>query len=109
MLPSNLNLITGNTVGYNNNILLSNTDVKIVSNKVINKADSHHKKLSVTPPESVRLPGAAHLMKNSDKPIKVADKQKKFAEKNNDEKLAIALLILRAGLIPDHLWYLLTP
>ena len=37
MLPSNLNLSIGNTKGYNNKILVSNTDIKVGSNRVINK------------------------------------------------------------------------
>ena len=48
MLPSNLNLNIGKTEGYNNKILVSNTDMKIGSNKDINK---DHKKLPVTPPD----------------------------------------------------------
>ena len=48
MLPSNLNLSIGKTKGYNNKILVSNTDMKIGSNKDINK---DHKKLPVTPPD----------------------------------------------------------
>ena len=42
MLPSDLNLSMGKTKGYNNKILVSNTDMKIGSNKDINK---DHKKL----------------------------------------------------------------
>ena len=42
MLPSELNLSMGKTRGYNNKILVSNTDMKIGSNKDINK---NHKKL----------------------------------------------------------------
>ena len=41
MLPSNLNLSIGKTKGYNNKILVSNTDMKIVSNRNINR---DHKK-----------------------------------------------------------------
>ena len=37
MLPSNLNLSIGKTKGYNNKILGSNTDMKIGSNRDINK------------------------------------------------------------------------
>ena len=48
MLPSNLNLSMGKTKGYNNKILVSNTDMKIGSTKHINK---DHKKLPVTPPD----------------------------------------------------------
>ena len=45
MLPSDLNLSLGKTKGHNNKILVSNKDMKIGSNKDINK------KLSVTPPD----------------------------------------------------------
>ena len=48
MLPNNLNLNIRKTKGYNNKILVSNTDMKIASNRDINK---DHKKLSVTPPD----------------------------------------------------------
>ena len=51
MLPSNLNLNIGKTVGYNNKILVSNTDMKIGSNKHINK---DHKKLPMTPSEPAK-------------------------------------------------------
>ena len=47
MLPSNLNLSIGKTKGYNNKILVSNTGMKIGSNRDINK---DRKKLPVTPP-----------------------------------------------------------
>ena len=46
MLPSNLNLSIGKTKGYNNKILVSNTGMKIGSNRHINR---HHKKM--TPPD----------------------------------------------------------
>ena len=46
MLPSNLNIIIGKTKGYNNKILVSNTSMKIGSNRDINR---DHKKL--TPPD----------------------------------------------------------
>ena len=48
MLRNSLNLNIGKTKGYNNKILVSNTDMKIGSNKDINK---DHKKLPVTPPD----------------------------------------------------------
>ena len=37
MLPSNLNLSIGKTKGYNNKILVSNTDMKIGSKRDINR------------------------------------------------------------------------
>ena len=43
MLPSNLNLNIGQTKGYNNKILVSNTDMKKGSNRDINR---DHKKLT---------------------------------------------------------------
>ena len=46
MFPSNLNLNIGKTKGCNNKILVSNTGMKIGSNRDINK---DHKKLLVTP------------------------------------------------------------
>ena len=46
MLPSDLNLSMRKAKGYNNKILVSNTDMKIGSNRDINK---HYKKLPVTP------------------------------------------------------------
>ena len=70
MLPSDLNLNIGKTKGYNNKILVSNTGMKIGSNRDINK---DHKKL--TPPESSKAEGVAHaaskmhLMKSMDKPV----------------------------------------
>ena len=42
MLPNNLNLSIGKTKGYNNKILVSNTDMKIGSNRDINR---DHKKI----------------------------------------------------------------
>ena len=64
MLPSNLTLGTGKTVGYNNNILVSITGMKIVPNRHINK---DHKKLTMTPPEPGKADGIAIKM---NKPIK---------------------------------------
>ena len=47
MLPSNLNLPIRKKEGYNNKILVSNTGMRIGSNKDIN---SHHKKFLVAKP-----------------------------------------------------------
>ena len=91
MLPSNLNLSIGKTKGYNNKILVSNTDMKIGSNKDINK---DHKKLPVTPPgddmPKIVIPVVRH------------DNPKMLTEKHNDEKLVITLLIVGTGLIAYH-------
>ena len=88
MPPSNLNLKIGKTKGYNNKILVSNTDMKIGSNRDINK---DHKKLPVTLPvmPKVVIPAVRHDLKM-------------LTEKHNDEKLAITLLIVRDGLIAYH-------
>ena len=88
MLPSDLNLSMGKTKGYNNKVLVSNTDMKIGSNRDM---DRDHKKLPVTLPDNdipkIAIPAVRH------------DNPKMFTEKRNDEKLAITLLIVRAGLI----------
>ena len=78
MLPSNLNLSIGKTKGYNNKILVSNTDMKIGSNRDINR---DHKKL--TPPDvpqKIVIPAAQHDPRHS---------LKMLAEKHNDEKLTL--------------------
>ena len=91
MLPSDLNLSVGKTNGYNKKILVSNTDMKIGSNRDINK---DHKKLH--PPDEdvpkIVLPAARY------------DNPKMLTEKHNDEKLAITHLIVGSGLIAYHFW-----
>ena len=47
MLPRNLNLAIGKKEGYNNKVLVSNTGIKIGSNKDINR---DHKKFPVVKP-----------------------------------------------------------
>ena len=91
MLPSDLNLDIGKTKGYNNKILVSNTDMKIGSNKDISK---DHKKL---PPPDDDLPKIVITAVRHDNP-------KMLNEKHNDEKLAITLLIVGGGLIAYHFW-----
>ena len=59
MRPSNLNLSIGKTKGYNNKILVSNTGMKIGSNRDINKV---HKKLLSDVPKIV-IPTARHDLK----------------------------------------------
>ena len=88
MLPSDLNLNIGKTKGYNNKILVSNRDMKISSNRDINK---DHKKLPPPEPKIV-IPAVRH------------DKPKMLNKKHNDEKQAITLLIVGAGLIAYHFW-----
>ena len=90
ILPSNLNLNIGKKKGYNNKFLVSNTDMKIGSNRDVNK---DHKKLPVTLPNvsKIVIPAARHDLKM-------------LTEKHNDEKLAITFLIVGAGLIAYHFW-----
>ena len=90
MLPSNLNLKTGKTKGYNNKILVSNTVMKTGSNRDMNK---DHKKLPVTPPDVPKI--VIHSVRHD---------LKMFTEKHNDEKLAITFLIVGGGLIVYHFW-----
>ena len=99
MLPSDLNLNIGKTKGYNNKILVSNTDMKIGSNRDINK---DHKKLPVTPPDEPK-PVISAVQHN---PVGVTKLHnlKMPTEKHSDEKLAITLLIVGAGLIAYHFW-----
>ena len=85
MLPSNLNLNIGKTKEYNNKILVSNTGMKIGSNRDINR---DHKKLLPNVPKMV---------------IPVVQRDlKMLTEKHNDENLAIKFLIMEAGLIAYH-------
>ena len=123
MLPSNLKLNIQKTVGYNRKKkIISNTSMKIEPKTDINKVVVYHEILPATPPESGWAQGAAHdapkihLMKSTDKPIKdhqaaqheqtilFTDNQKMLAKMHNDEKLAITLLIMGAGLIAYHFW-----
>ena len=92
MLPSDLNLSMGKTKGYNNKILVSNTDMRIASNRDINK---DHKKLPVTPPDDY-IPKTVI-------PVVLHDNPKMLTEKHN-EKLVIRHLIVGAGLIAHHSW-----
>ena len=85
MLPSNLNLNLGKKKRYNNKILVSNTDMKIGSNRDINK-------------DHIELP--ADELKTVISTVQ--HDQKMLAEKHNDEKLAITFLILGDGLIAYH-------
>ena len=84
MLPSDSNFHLRKTKRYNNKISVSNKDLKFGANRNINK-----KKLPMTPPDApkVVIPTAQH------------DNLKMLTEKHKDEKLAITLSIVRAGLI----------
>ena len=96
MLPSNLNLSIGKTKGYNNKILVSNTGMKIASNRDINK---DRKKMPVVKPDvlpkKIVIPVVQH-----DSPHNI----KMLTEKHNDEKLAVTILIAGAGLLVYHFW-----
>ena len=101
MLPSYLNLSIGKTKGYNNKILVSNTGMKIGSNRDINE---DHKKLLVTPPDNtpkIVIPAAQHDPVGATRPHNL----KMLTEKHNDEKLTITILIVGAGFIAYHFWY----
>ena len=97
MLPSNLNLNIGQPKGYNNKILVSNTDMKIGSDRDINR---DHKKL--TPPDvpNTVIPAARHDPVGTT----ILHNLKMLTEKHNDEKLAITILIVGVGLIAYHFW-----
>ena len=101
MLPSNLNLNNEKTKGCNNKILVSDTEAKIGSNRVIYM---DHKKLTVTPPlpdvPKTVIPVVRH------DPVGVANLHnlKMLIEKHNDEKLAVTLLIVGGGLIAYRFW-----
>ena len=83
MLPSNLNLRIRKTKGYNNKILVSDTDKKIGSNGDINK---DHKKLPDLPQKIV-----ASAVRHDPVETTVPHNLKGLAEKHNDGKLAIRL------------------
>ena len=97
VLPSNLNLNNGKREVYNNKILLSNTDMKIGSNSDINR---DCKKL--TPQDVPKRMIFADRYKLPE--IRIPHNLKMLAERHNDEKLAITLLIFGAGLIAYHSW-----
>ena len=87
MLPSNLNLNIGKTKGYSKKILVTNKDMKIASNKEINK---DHKKLPTPDAPKIVIPTTQH------------DNVKMLTEKPNEEKLVITLLIVWVPLIAYH-------
>ena len=97
MLPSNLNLSIGKTKGYNNKILVGNTDMKIGSNSDINR---DHEKLTSSDVPNTVIPAARHDPVGTTIPHNL----KMLTEKHNDEKLAITLLIVGTGLIAYHFW-----
>ena len=97
MLPSNLNLNIGRTKGYSNKVLVSNTDMKIGSNRGINR---DHKKLTPPGMPNTVIPEAQH----DTVVTTILHNLKILTEKHNDEKLSITLLIVGTGLIAYHFW-----
>ena len=97
MLPSDLNLNIGKTKGYENKILVSNTCMKIGSNREIHKG---RKKLPVTPLDvpKIVIPAVQHDPVGTTK----LHNLKMLTEKRNDDKLAITFLIVGAELIAYH-------
>ena len=63
ILPSNLSLNIEKTAGYNNKILVSNTDMKTGSNRNINRVEVYHKKFRLAASPEI------HSMKSLDQPI----------------------------------------
>ena len=96
ILPSDLNLNIGKTKGYNNKILVSNTDMKIGSNRDIN---GDHKKLISSDVPNTVIPAARH-----DQVGTTILHNLKMLPKMHSEKLAITVLIVVAGLIAYHFW-----
>ena len=96
MLTSHLNLSIGGTKGYNSEILVSNTGMKIGTNRDINR---DHKKLPVVKPDYTPKKVIHNLVG-----VTRSHNLKMLTEKHNDEKLAITLLVVGAGLIACHLW-----
>ena len=89
MLASNLSLNIGKKKGYNNKILVSNTDMKIGSSRDISK---DHKKFPVAPPDDTPKTVVPAVQNDL----------KMLTEKHNDEKLDIIPLIVSSGLIAYH-------
>ena len=93
MLPSNFNSSIGKKGGYNNKILVSNTGMKIGSNRDINR---DRKKLHDVP-MAVTSADRHELAE-----ITIPHNLKILTERHNDEKPAITLLIVGTGLIASH-------
>ena len=94
MLPRNLNLAIGKKEGYNNKVLVSNTGIKIGSNKDINR---DHKKFPVVKPNVAR-----HDPVGGRRPNNL--NLRMLTEKHNDEKLVITAMIVGVGHIAYHFW-----
>ena len=94
MLPSNINLKNGSTKEYSNEILISSTEMKIGPYKEVK---------ALTSPEPIKVEGDAP-MKRIVKEDNLMDKSRILTEQHNDEKLAVTLLTVGAGLIAYHFW-----
>ena len=81
MFPSNLSLSIGKTKGYNNKILVSNKDMKIGSNRDINK---DCKKLPDVPKKTV-----APVVQHDPVEIKIPHNLKMLTKKHNDENWSL--------------------
>ena len=97
MLLSNLNLSIGKTKGYKNKILLSKTNMKIGSDRDINR---DHKDLNPPDVPNTVIPATQHDPVGAT----ILHNLNMLTEKHNDEKLAITLLIVGTGLIAYHFW-----
>ena len=97
MLPSNLNLNIGKREVYNDKILVSNTDMKIGSNRDINRD-----RRKLTPLDVPKTVISADRHEPTE--ITILYNLKTLTERHNDEKLAIPLLIVGTVLIAYHFW-----
>ena len=97
MLPINLKLSIEKTKGCNNKVLVSNTDMKISSNRYINR--NHKNFIPPNVPNTV-IPAVRHDPVGTTIPHNL----KMLTEKHNDEKLAITNLTVGAGLVAYHFW-----
>ena len=80
---------------YNNKILVSNTGMKIDSNRDINRDDKKLPVAKLDVPKTIEIPTVQYDRPHS---------KKMLNEKHNDEKLAITLLIVGTGLMAYHFW-----
>ena len=85
MLPSNLNLNIGKKEGYNNKILVSTTDMKIGSSRVIKRDRKQLTPADV--PKTIVISAVRHDPVAATIPYNL----KMLSEKHNYEKLAITL------------------
>ena len=99
ILPSNLNLNIGRKKRYNSKILVSNTNMTIGSNRDINRDSKKILVAKLDVPKAV-IPTVPYDPVETTVPLNL----KILTEKQNDEKLAITLLLVGTGLIAYHFW-----